>query len=192
MTLNVQLVTMVSMVLGGFYLGVAYDTFERFAHLWRKKRLLSYGIAIVFWVVQASIIFYLLYRANFGELRIYVFLACLLGLSIYQVIASRLYKRLLNGLIAVIKGFFKIVSTIIRLVILRPIQLLIRIIFLLLNFIKEMVLTLIRFLFSLIKGIGKGLLRLIPEKIKKSVYKNPPFCSIIDNIYRKLRKFFPF
>lgn len=188
MTLNVQLMTMVSMVIGGFYLGIAHDTFERFAHLWRRRQLLAYFIAITFWLVQALMIFYLLYRANYGELRIYVFLACLLGLSIYQVFASRIYRRLLNGLLTFLKRLFTIIYTIFKFVILRPIQLLFMVLLYILNVVKKMIFSLINVILFPFKMLGKGLYRLLPNKIKKVFHKSSSFYSIIELIYSKLRE----
>src|SRR5699024_3549275 len=126
MTLNVQFLTMVSMVIGGFYLGIAHDTYERFSPLWKKKQLVTYLFAIIFWLIQACLLFILLYKVNNGELRIYVFLACLLGVSIYQVFAASVYRQLLEGIITIITKIAQALFSFIRVVILNPLFWLIR------------------------------------------------------------------
>src|SRR5699024_4293439 len=99
MTLHVQLLTMIFMVLSGLYLGMALETFRRFSPLWRKNKFLVYFLEICFWLVQTLIIFYVLYRVNAGELRLYIFVACLLGFATYQALIASLYKRLLEQVV---------------------------------------------------------------------------------------------
>src|SRR5690625_5859173 len=75
MTLNVQFLTMLFMVVSGFYLGIALETFRRFSPLWRHRPVLVYIFEVSFWLIQTFIIFYVLYKVNAGELRVYIFLA---------------------------------------------------------------------------------------------------------------------
>src|SRR5690625_5418826 len=95
MSLDIQVKSMLAMILAGFYVGVAYETFRYFLPMWQKRIILNYLLVILFWMLQTVIVFYLLYIINMGELRFYLFIAFLLGVSIYQVIFIPLYQRLL-------------------------------------------------------------------------------------------------
>lgn len=192
MTLNVQFITMVSMVIGGFYLGIAHDTYERFSNLWRNRRILAYVLAITFWLSQAVILFVLLYRANYGELRVYVFLACLLGLSIYQVFAANLYRKMLEGFLTILRYILTTLLTIFTVIVIRPLQLLFRLLFAILKMIGHVFLSLIIFLLLPFKIMVKLLYRLLPKKIKKIFDKKSSFYSIIENIYNKFHKLISF
>ena len=180
------------MVIGGFYLGIAHDTYERFAYLWRRKRFFAYLFAIVFWISQASIVFILLYRANYGELRVYIFLACLLGFSIYQLFAANLYRKLLNGILMILRKIFTFLLTIFKVVVIYPLHLLIRILFAILKMAGNIVLSLINFLLLPFIMVAKLLYRLLPKKIKKYFDKKSSFYSIIEFIYSKLRSLMSF
>lgn len=192
MTLNVQFLTMVSMVIGGFYLGIAHDTYERFSPLWKKKQLVTYLFAIIFWLIQACLLFILLYKVNNGELRIYVFLACLLGVSIYQVFAASVYRQLLEGIITIITKIAQALFSFIRVVILNPLFWLIRLLVMCLKMIGQVILSIVSFLLlpfnRLIIVIGRHL----RKRIKKTFDKKSWFYSIIEFIYRKLRSLMSF
>src|SRR5690625_7413437 len=99
MTLQVQFLTMVSMIIGGLYLGIARDTYLRFTPYWRQRIILKYVFEIAFWMIQTLLLFYILFRVNPGDLWFYVFLACLLGVSLFIVFFVSLYKKLLELMI---------------------------------------------------------------------------------------------
>src|SRR5690625_1760968 len=102
MTLDTQFLTMIFMVLGGLYLGIAKDTFRRFSPYWKNKRFINYAMEICFWLTQTFLLFYVLFRINGGELRFYVFLACLLGYAMFQAFDSDLSILLLIDIICVL------------------------------------------------------------------------------------------
>src|SRR5690625_1150684 len=192
MTLNVQFLTMVSMVIGGFYLGIAHDTYERFSSLWKKKQLVTYLFAIVFWLIQACLLFVLLYKVNHGELRIYIFLACLLGFSIYQVFAAKIYRQLLEGIITIITKIARGLFSMIRIVFLHPIFWLIRLLVTLLKMIGQVILSLVSFLLLPFRRLLEVIVRYLRKRIKKTFDKKSLLYSIIEFIYRKLRSLMSF
>src|SRR5699024_5483544 len=101
MTLDVQFMTMAAMTLSGIYLGIAQETFRRFKPHWKPNRFLLYFMEIAFWLFQVALIFYVLFLVNAGELRLYVFLALFLGISMYQVLVASVYKRLLEMIVRI-------------------------------------------------------------------------------------------
>src|SRR5699024_4275880 len=141
MTLHVQFLTMTSMIAGGFYLGIVLDTFRRLTNNWNKGKFLTYAMEIGFWLCQMFILFYILFRVNSGELRFYVFIACLLGFSMYKAIAATLYLKFLEQVIRFVQVIFYYTSKVIQTLIISPIRWILQIVFLI-------VITTIRFIMT--------------------------------------------
>lgn len=189
MTLHIQFATMFTMIAGGFYLGLAKDTLRRFSRLWEGRPFFVYGIEISFWLMNTSILFYLLYRVNAGELRLIIFIACLLGYATYQALAQSIYKRILEVCIGWATACFRWIAHVISVLFIRPIRALLRFvkrcIMSLLLFIGTTLWFLLRLLFFPVKWLGKGIYALLPEIIIKKLPKRERICSIIKNISKK-------
>lgn len=185
MTLTVQFTTMIAMVLSGIYLGIIQSTFQRFSVLWEKRTVLKYGLEISFWILQTVIIFYILFRMNAGELRLYVFLACLLGFSFYQALVKVYYLRVLESMIFIGKKVLFIIERILEFFIWKPIRLLFLIVTSILIFIGKI--CLFPFLF-----LGKLIYSLLPEKIINFLHKLIDFYSTIKNTIIRWLKYVTF
>lgn len=122
MTLSTQFLTLITMALSGFYLGIAQETFRRFTVYWKGRLFLTYFLEILFWMMQAGILFYILYRVNQGELRIYIVLASLFGFSAYQALAKQVYKRLLERLIRIFKAIYQGIEKLIKILLISPLR----------------------------------------------------------------------
>lgn len=196
MTLNVQFLTMLSMVLGGFYLGIALDTYRRLSLYLKGRKLLPYLMEICFWLTQTTLLFYVLFRVNNGEIRLYVFLACILGFSIYQVIASTLYKRILEWILTIISSIYQFVEKAVQVLIISPIKWVILALLTLLLFIIQSILSVVLFIIKLIflpiKWILQLLYQLLPKKIKKLFCKFITFYSTIKYTCKKWLKYIKF
>lgn len=106
MTLTVQFMSMLSMAAMGVWLGAAIDTYSRFVgkrHSFDSRTAL---LDLSFWAVQAILIFYILYQVNFGEVRIFVFIALLLGYAMYQALFKSFYNHALEGFITFFMKLF--------------------------------------------------------------------------------------
>lgn len=79
-------------------------------------------LEILFWMMQAGILFYILYRVNQGELRIYIVLASLFGFSAYQALAKQVYKRLLERLIRIFKAIYQGIEKLIKILLISPLR----------------------------------------------------------------------
>lgn len=169
------------MVIGGFYLGMALETFRRLSPYWRKSAFLTYFLEITFWLTQTFILFYILYRVNAGELRVYVFIACLLGFSIYKGVAVNLYKRLLESIIQMNKTFFNFFKRILLILVVNPIKWVLYLVVTLITGIFSILFYLIKLVLSPVRWVLRGLISLLPEKIQKIFPTRTRFYSIIKN-----------
>lgn|SRR5690625_1403823 len=189
MTLQVQFTTIIYMILGGIYLGIALETFRRFSSIWQHHKFLVYCLEICFWLMQTVILFYILYLANHGELRFYIFISGLLGFSMYQAIFRTLYQKLLEHLIYFSLQFYYFCKRVIQILIISPINWVLTMIFIVANFILLLVFNILKIIFLPIKWIGKFIYFLLPKKIQEIVSKTPQLYSIIKNTWFKWVKY---
>ncbi|KQL51644.1 MULTISPECIES: spore cortex biosynthesis protein YabQ [Bacillaceae] len=122
MTLTVQFLSMLSMAAMGVWLGAALDTYHRFIG---KKHSFDIQTAVAdfcFWTVQALLVFYILYQVNFGEVRIFVFIALMLGFAAYQAMFKRLYNKVLTGIIFFFKKLFAFLVIVIKTLLFNPVK----------------------------------------------------------------------
>lgn len=192
--LSVQLTTMATMILSGIYLGAVHDTFKRMAWHWKHRTIFKYVMEISFWLLQTFIIYYVLFLANYGEVRIYIFLACLLGYAMYQALLAKLYRYVLELLIKFFKATYRFIYHVVRTLIYIPILFLVRSLIACTLFLLQIISTVIRFclkvvLYPLI-WLGKMIYKLLPEKIKKIFPKFAGVYSKIKNIYNRIKQFF--
>lgn len=103
MTLHTQFMTMGAMIIGGVYVGFANETFRRLAPLWQSVHFFRYSFEILFWLVQTALLYYVLYTINYGELRLYLFVAFISGFLIYITLFQRMYQKTLNVIIHIVK-----------------------------------------------------------------------------------------
>ena len=143
MSLTIQLYTMLSMIGMGAWIGAALDTYQRFLQRPRRKRWIVFIYDILFWIVQALFVFYVLLLVNEAELRIYVFLALLCGFAAYQSLLKAVYMKMLNFLIYIFVQTIQFFVRIIKLLMIKPVII-----------IAQLFIAFILFLFRVLLSIG--------------------------------------
>ncbi len=183
MTLDTQLITMISMTISGLYVGFATETYRRLSVAWKNRRVFMYLSEISYWLLQTCILFYVLYQVNNGEMRVYIFLTCLFGYSVYVVLFRSVYKRVLEIIIkivvAMVEGLIKAVYTLFIQPMIWIVQALITVFLFflqLLYWILKIVLYVLLYPLRILLSILK---KLIPEKVKNKITKLARFCSTI-------------
>lgn len=188
MTLQTQLMTMITMVISGIYLGFATETFRRIFNRFRNNIFLTYLLEITFWVVQTCLLFIVLYHVNDAEIRFYIFLACLLGFSIYIVLFQTLYKQVLEVIIQVMRSISKWTIQIINVLVIQPIiwmiHLSLKILFYIVSLCYRLLLFILKTLFYPVQII-------LPKKIYNKINNMLVFCStIINNFIIRIKSLF--
>jgi spore cortex biosynthesis protein YabQ len=182
MTLSTQFLTMLSMIGMGSLFGMMFDTYQRFLDRPNRKSWIVFFNDLLFWVIQALIIFYILFLVNNGELRFYIFVALLCGFAAYQSLFKGIYLRLLEFIINTVIAIYRFMRRAFLLLIYKPvlglIQLIISIIILLgrglfslVKFILNILWVVLRVIWVPIEKIMLLLWKLLPKTIKKSVEK---------------------
>jgi spore cortex biosynthesis protein YabQ len=168
MTLTVQFQTMVSMILMGIWIGMAVDTYSRFIHEKRKWHWFHFLNDLLFWLVQALLVFYVLLHVNHAEIRFYIFIALICGYAAYRALFEKIYKRMLEWFVSLVVSLFKFAARLINIMIVMPIKWLFMIItgiiLYVLKILQRILLILLKIIFSPFKWVGRLLWRFIPKQ----------------------------
>ncbi len=103
-----------------------------------------------FWLTQTMLLYYVLFRVNSGELRFYVFLACLLGFSMYQGLAARPYKAFLEHIIRMVAAAYRFCKRTVQVLVIIPVKWLFQLITVIAVFILSTLATILRWLVKII------------------------------------------
>lgn len=181
MSLTVQLYTMLSMIGMGAWTGAALDTYQRFLKRAKRKRVLVFFYDLLFWFVQALLIFYVLLLVNEATIRIYVFVALLCGFATYQSMFKRLYLLVLETGIKITIRVYRISVSITKLLIVNPVLFLVSCIVaisvflfrtcrsllrVLLTFLIQIVKVVLKIFFVPIRLIGLVVWKVLPNRVK--------------------------
>ncbi|WP_379971459.1 spore cortex biosynthesis protein YabQ [Ectobacillus sp. sgz5001026] len=160
MSLTVQLYTMLSMIGMGAWTGAALDTYQRFLKRPKRKRVLIFFYDLLFWFVQALLIFYVLLLVNEATIRIYVFVALLCGFATYQSMFRRLYLLVLETGIKITIRVYRISVSITKLLIVNPVLFLVSCIVAIFVFLFRTCRSLLRVFLTLLIQIVKVVLKI--------------------------------
>jgi spore cortex biosynthesis protein YabQ len=162
--------------------GAMFDTYQRFLNRPKRKQWIVFINDLLFWIIQAVIIFYTLFLVNNGELRFYIFLALICGFAAYQSLFKGIYLHLLEFVIKSIIAIIRLIKKTFHLLVYKPIVGLIQLIIIIIVAIGRGLLTLVKFISKVLLLIVKIILfplqkilwlfwKLLPKSIKKSVEK---------------------
>ncbi|GGJ57191.1 spore cortex biosynthesis protein YabQ [Virgibacillus salexigens] len=196
MSLSTQFLTMITMIAGGFYLGLIQDTFRRFSAYWKDRRIMTYLMEVCFWLTQTMLLFYILFRINGGELRFYIIAACLLGFTFYQAVAANIYKKLLEYLIHIAANIYRFIENVVQALIISPIKWVVKLVYAIVLWLIKIIGTILLFILTVIitpfKWFFQLIYRLLPEKIQLYIFKVAGFYSTMKNICIKVMKYVKF
>ncbi|WHY86408.1 spore cortex biosynthesis protein YabQ [Neobacillus novalis] len=182
MTLSTQFLTMLSMIGMGSLFGAMFDTYQRFLNRPKRKTWIVFCNDLLFWIIQALLIFYTLFTINNGEIRFYIFIALICGFAAYQGLFKGVYLRILEMVIETIIAVTKFLKKTFQLLIYKPIlgliQLVITIIlvlgrglYTLVKFVFKVLLLLLKIIVIPLKTIVLIFWKLLPKGLKKAVEK---------------------
>ncbi|MGG3560790.1 spore cortex biosynthesis protein YabQ [Neobacillus rhizosphaerae] len=182
MTLSTQFLTMLSMIGMGSVFGAMFDTYQRFLNRPKRKQWIVFINDLLFWIIQALLIFYTLFMVNDGELRFYIFIALLCGFAAYQSLFKGIYLKLLEVVIQTVIATINFLKKTFRLLIYKPVIGLIQLVIAIIIAFGRGIYTLVKFIFKVVLFILKIIIfpvqkilllfwKLLPKSIKKSVEK---------------------
>jgi len=120
-SLDIQILTMGFMFVSGIALGVMYDIFRIGFKLMQLARWVMPLIDLVYWIVATLFVFRVLYYSNLGQVRVFVFIALLIGLSFYFALLSGWVIRLLLFIIRLTKEVIRFLKRIFHIFVVKPV-----------------------------------------------------------------------
>lgn len=182
MTISAQFLTMLAMIGMGSFFGAALDTYNRFLKRSKRKSWIVFCNDILFWILQALFIFYVLYLVNRGELRFYIFIALLCGFAAYQSLLKQGYLKGLESIIRLSISIYRFLVKLIVHMIYRPLYALVMMIISILVMLGRGLWGLVRFLLRVLLFLLKVIIKplqwiihiiwnFVPENIQKKFIK---------------------
>lgn len=173
MTLQEQFASLSLMITAGVWIGASLSVHQRFTRPLRRRAALI-PADILFWLVQAVLLFAVLLPVNEGVLRFYLFLGLALGFTFYKGLLEKPFLYGFDFLMSVLVRTWRLLAKCVFNLFLRPLYLLLKLIFRLCKMTVKAVLGIVLFLLILPLKFVRGLLHLIlPDRwllgIRKSM-----------------------
>jgi spore cortex biosynthesis protein YabQ len=171
-SLEVQFLTLAVMAGSGALLGLCFDTIGAVVREFRLHRAVQAVLDVLYWAAATLFVFRVLMAANYGEVRMFIFLGLAIGAILYALLLGRVMRRTTESVLRAIKRTARflyntvrrIVHFIIRAVrvlIIRPILFIYRLLARLILMIGGVVATLSIFLARLVIQWGRWFWKLI-------------------------------
>lgn len=103
-----QTYAFVMFILNGLLIGILFDIFRIFRKSFKTPDCITYIEDTLFWILSGLILLYSIFKFNNGELRFFVFMGVIFGISIYILIFSKMFIKVCVYIINFIKKLFKI------------------------------------------------------------------------------------
>ena len=153
MSIAFQLQTVLAMSVCGALMGMGYDTYHVFTGKGRLPAWVTFFLDILFWVGSMGVVFWVLVRVNDGIVRLPIFIGMLLGAWMYFVIGSKKYVQFLHAVIKFIRWLYRTIVAIINTLIVRPVLLLYKLVFMLVTFLLTIVTTIFGYGWKIIRTL---------------------------------------
>jgi spore cortex biosynthesis protein YabQ len=111
---------MASMICSGVALGLLFDTYRVLSGEFRFPRWIIPPLDLLYWAVGTLAVFRILFLSNGGEVRLYVFLAMMIGVSFYFGLLSGFFIKGIGWTIERIKQLIRSLIRLGDLFIIRP------------------------------------------------------------------------
>lgn len=100
-------------IINGILIGLLFDFFRILRKTFKTKDLITYIQDIIFWILTGFIMLYSTFTFNNGEIRIFMFIAILLGVVFYMMLISsyviKVNVRIINFIKDIILKIFNII-----------------------------------------------------------------------------------
>ena len=101
-------------LINGLLIGLLFDFFRILRKAIKTADFITYIEDVLFWILTGLIILYSIFTYNNGEIRLFMFLAIILGILIYLIFISKIILSISLNIINIVKKIFSIVFHIIK------------------------------------------------------------------------------
>lgn len=120
-------------ILNGIIIGCIFDIFRISRKSFKTKDIITYIEDVLFWIISGIITLYFIFIFNNGEIRLFIFLGILFGISLYMLTISKYFikisvniilhiKKLINSIISIIIKPFILIFKMIKKIFFKPIS----------------------------------------------------------------------
>ena len=113
-------------MVNGIIIGILFDFFRILRKSFKTADLITYIEDILFWILTGIILLYSIFVFNNGEIRLFMFLAVILGTIIYMLIASKYVIKINVTIITFVKKILLVpinfIAKILRKIFFKPIS----------------------------------------------------------------------
>ena len=90
----------------GVVIGILFDIFRVLRKIFKTVDFITYIEDALFWILTGLIILYSIFVYNNGEIRLFMFVAILIGLLLYILFVSKFILKISLSIINIIKKIF--------------------------------------------------------------------------------------
>ena len=101
-------------LINGLLIGLLFDFFRILRKAIKTADFITYIEDALFWILTGFIILYSIFTYNNGEIRLFMFLAMIIGILLYWVLISKFILSISLNIINFIKKVFQIIFNIIN------------------------------------------------------------------------------
>ena len=94
-------------ILNGFLIGILFDIFRILRKSFKTKDIVTYIEDILFWIITGVFLLYSVFNFNDGEIRLYMFIAILIGVLLYMLILSSYIVKINVKIITSVKNLLQ-------------------------------------------------------------------------------------
>ena len=85
---NNQAILFFIFIINGIIIGLLFDFFRVLRKTFDTKDFVTYIEDFIFWILTGAVILYSIFKFNNGEIRLFMFLGIIIGLTIYMLCLS--------------------------------------------------------------------------------------------------------
>ncbi len=101
-----QLYLFLIFITNGIIIGLLFDSFRILRKAIKTSDFITYIEDALFWILTGLIILYSIFVHNNGEIRLFMFIAILIGLVLYIIFVSKFILKISLSIINIIKKIF--------------------------------------------------------------------------------------
>lgn len=106
-SLKVQTYIFLTSIYGGLLIGFVYDLYKIFRYFLKPKKIATFIEDALFWLIVTIVVFFILIKSTWGELRGYIFVGLFIGVLLYlrfvSVVMYPILIKMFRFIISIIK-----------------------------------------------------------------------------------------
>lgn len=112
--INTQLYLFLIFIVNGFIISLLFDFFRILRKAIKTSDFVTYVEDALFWILTGFIILYSIFVYNNGEIRLFMFLAIIIGVVVYMMFISKSILKISLTIINVIKKVLSVIFKFIK------------------------------------------------------------------------------